>query len=134
MPSERYQVVPELTLEQLASYHSDIVAALRLYFSRTSPAFADRYFGKPLSEALRAAAQDLQTRLDESDIRSSLMVLTGLEAHFYSDFEYRCRYRLKDPLSLAHGRYRSPKIGRKYDFDGLHVIANAIVSGFPFAR
>jgi hypothetical protein len=99
VPSKRYEVVPELTLGQLATYHNDVVAALRLYFSSASPAFGERYFGKPPSEALQEAARELETRLNESDIRSSLMVLTGLEAHFNLDFEYRCRNRLRAPLS-----------------------------------
>ena len=34
---------------------------------------------------------------------------------------------------LAHGRYWTPKLGRRrYDFAYIHLIAESIVSGFPF--
>jgi hypothetical protein len=33
---------------------------------------------------------------------------------------------------VAHGRYWTPKLGRKYDFAYIHLLAEAIVSGFPF--
>ena len=40
-----------------------------------------------------------EARLIESDLRSALALMTSLEAHFRVDFEFRCRRRLKDPLS-----------------------------------
>ena len=31
---------------------------------------------------------------------------------------------------LAHGRYWTPKLGRKYDFVFVHLMAESIISGF----
>jgi hypothetical protein len=127
-------------------------------------------------------ARTLESRLVESDFRSALTVLTGLEAYFRTDFNERCRRRLKDDLSvrfreiernierdqrgtpvsldsildgwkiahgvsareigvvrgafkfrhwLAHGRYWSPKLGYKYDFNGIYLMAKTVVSTFP---
>jgi hypothetical protein len=44
--------------------------------------------------------KELPVRLDESDVRSALVVLTSLEASFRVDFDFRCRKRLKDDLSV----------------------------------
>ena len=33
---------------------------------------------------------------------------------------------------IAHGRYWTPKIGRTFDFVSVHLLAEAIVSSFPF--
>lgn len=160
---ERFALDPSLQLDELASYHEDLIASLGLYFSPSNPAFDARFAGKRI-------------------VRSAFFVLTRLEASFKMDFEFRCEKRLKDGLSryfrkvskrrkdavrldedilegwkmhsdispepsraigelrgafkfrhwLAHGRYWSPKLGRRYDFDSIHLLASAIVSGFPF--
>ena len=95
MPRSRFVVDPNLQLEELAAYHDDIVAALRLFFSSAALALTPRL------ERLSAAERDsrLESRILESDVRSSLAVLTSLEACFRRDFESRCRKRLKDDLS-----------------------------------
>jgi hypothetical protein len=173
MPN-RFVVVPPLELDELLLHHNDVVASLRLYFNPSAPGFAARFAGKRLDEV----AQELALRLDESDARSAFFVLTSLEARFRADFDFRCKQRLKDELSvyfrsvgkerdavrldedifegwkrhgsapsgliselrgafkfrhwLAHGRYWIPKLGRRYDFDFVHLIADAIVSDFQF--
>jgi hypothetical protein len=171
-----FALVPTLKLEELAAYHEDIVASLRLYFSPSAPTFAARFVGRKPEEVNREVA----LRLDESDVRSTFFVLTSLEASFRVDFDLRCRKRLKDDLSvyfreiektrtdavrldedilegwkrhtsapagligdlrgafrfrhwLAHGRYWIPKLGCKYDFAYVHLIATSIISKFPFA-
>jgi hypothetical protein len=164
-------------MDELASYHRDIVASLHLYFNPFAPTFAAQFVGRPPDEV----RQELDSRLDESDVRSAFVVLTSLEASFRIDFDFRCRRRLKDGLSihfrevektrksmvrldedilegwkryeplassrliselrgafkfrhwLAHGRYWTPKHGRKYDLDYVHLMADSIISGFPFA-
>ncbi len=92
----RFILVAPLQLDELASYHEDIVASLRLYFSPSAPTFAAQFVGRPPSEV----RQELDSRLDESDVRSAFVVLTSLEASFRVDFEVRCRRRLKDDLSI----------------------------------
>ncbi len=188
--AERQPVLaPSLELAKIAAYHNDVVSALGLYFSESAPTFATRFGAARPTLHLELLA----SRLEELDFRSSLMVLTSLEAVFRLDFEARCERRLKDPLSLhfrdlrnsrrrkdaaqgtgkrlrgrfnldkdilegwklhgpsissaliselrgalklrnwlAHGRHWMPKLGRKYDFAYLHLMATTVVEGFPF--
>jgi hypothetical protein len=170
MPVPRVALDSNLTLEELAGYHREVVGSLRLYFSRADPTVAMQFPNRSQDEVLKA-------RLGESDLRSALALLIGIEARFRVDFNSRCRKRLKDDLSryfrevekrgdrvrldediiegwkshtnaspsaiselrgafnfrhrLAHGRYWSPKLGRKYDFDSVRTLAEAI-ERFPF--
>ena len=170
---KRFILHPALGWNELTAYNDDVVGALRLYFSPASPGFAARFVGRTREEV----RSELQSRLNESDLRSALAVLTSLEARFQIDFDYRCRKRLKDSLSqdcrkikskhkekvpldeilavwkkhgphpavvselrgafkfrhwLAHGRYwERPKLGGKYDFFGVQLIARGILTAFP---
>jgi len=175
MPKQ-FTITPTLELDELASYHQDLVGSLRLYFNPSTPTFAARFVGKRLDEV----RQELASRLEESEFRSAFFVLTRLEASFKIDFDFRCKKRLKDDLSknfreverkrdkvrmdadilegwkrhrpewsreiselrgafkfrhwLAHGRYWTPKLGRKkYDFAYVHLMAESIISGFGLA-
>src|ERR1017187_7540771 len=103
---ERFALAPALQLDELASYHQDVVASLRLFFDSSAPTFAARFAGKRPDDVL----QELGSRLDESDVRSAFVVLTSLEASFRVDFDFRCRRRLKDDLS-AH--FRTVRKARK---------------------
>lgn len=174
MPSSRFSLVPSLELDEISAYQDDVEAALRLYFSEAAPTFQGR-FGMRSPEDISAL---LASRIEESDLRSGLMVLTSLEACFRLDFDVRCRRRLKDPLSryfrdvvkelgdrvrldedillgwkqhtsapstlisslrdafryrhwVAHGRYWTPKFGRRYDFASVYLMARAIIEAFP---
>jgi len=95
MPS-RFILDPALQLDELASYHQDIMAALHIYFSPSAPTFAARFAGKRLAEV----DHELELRVAESDARSALVVLTSLEATFQVDFDFRRRKMLTDPLSV----------------------------------
>ena len=86
MPSQ-FALVPALQLDELALYHQDVVASLHLYFSPSAPTFAARFLGRPPDEA----RHQLNSRLDESGVRSAFAVLTSLEASFRVDFDARCR-------------------------------------------
>ncbi len=68
-------------LVDIAEYHNDVVASLKLYFS----------FGRRPDEV----AVELTDRLEETDLRSSFVVLARLEAAFRIDYEYRCRKKMK---------------------------------------
>jgi hypothetical protein len=57
-----------------AQYHYDVVESLKRYFGPDSP---------------------------ETGLRSSLAILTWIEAAFQLDYRYRCRNRLRDDLSRA---------------------------------
>jgi hypothetical protein len=87
--------IAEFVIDDIASYHVDAEDALRSYFSFLAPNFAVRFFGYSASN-LRA---ELDARLEETDLRSALAVLTRLEAIFRTDYEQRCRKRRKDNIS-----------------------------------
>jgi hypothetical protein len=139
--------------------------------------FEGRFFGMTGEQVRR----QLESRLEESDARSTFVALTSLEAAFRMDFAARCKKKLRDELSkhfrsinkhrkrkdsarldedilegwkthasarsrdiselrgafklrhwLAHGRYLAPRFDSKYDFDYVHLMAQSIMSGFPF--
>jgi hypothetical protein len=95
MPNSRFILVPSLELDEIAAYHKDVDSALRLYFSRVVSSKASQS-GEVSGDEVRDL---LTSRLEESDRRSRLIVLTSLEAVFKLDFKARCDQRLKDPLS-----------------------------------
>jgi len=163
------------SLDGAAQYHYDAVESLRRYFKPDLPyslARLDTYPGPRI--AVRAADY-----IEETGLRSSLAMLTAIEATFRQDYQYRCRNRLKDDLSrafraihkrrqddvsldkdvfdawskhsseahpligelrgafrfrhwLAHGRYWPPRLGRKYNFEYLYRLADALYSTLPF--
>src|SRR5882672_1447675 len=81
----------------IATYHNDVAASLRLYFSKISPSFDRRFFGRRPDEI----ASELTARLEETDQRSAFFILTSLEAAFRVDYECRCSRKMKDDLSRA---------------------------------
>jgi hypothetical protein len=95
MPRPRLQSAANLTIDEIVAFDEDIENALRLYFSESSPQFTQRFFGHTRAEIEELLAR----RIQESKLRSSLMVLTSLEATFRIDFSQRCARRLKDELS-----------------------------------
>jgi len=95
MPESRFLIVPPLALEEIAAYHDDSVASLKLYFSPRAPDFPIRFAGQPFT----AVENQLSQRIAESQLRSTFTLLTRLEASFRVDFDSRCRRRLKDDLS-----------------------------------
>jgi hypothetical protein len=95
MPRTRFVIVPNLALDELVLHYADVASALRLYFSPAAPDFAARYTGR----TQKYVSDMLALRLDESDIRSTMALLTRIEATFRVDFDCRCRKRLKDKLS-----------------------------------
>jgi hypothetical protein len=159
------------SLSGAAQYHYDVVESLKRYFSPELPHSlpgVDTYPGPRV--VVRPSDY-----FEETGLRSSLAMLTSIEAAFRQDYEVRCRRRLKDELSrdfctiykrkqfsvslekdlfdawakhepqehqligdlsgafrfrhwLAHGRYWPPKLGRKYDFDYLYRLAEAVYS------
>lgn len=84
-------------LLEFAIYHYDVVSSLRLYFSEASPSFASRFFERRRDEV----AAELANRLELTDLRSSFFVLTNLEHCFRGDYEFRCKRKMKDPVSRA---------------------------------
>jgi hypothetical protein len=80
-----------------AQYHYDTLESLKRYFSQELTYSLSRFdaFSGP-----RVVVR-LADYMKETDLRSSLAILTSIEAAFQLDYKYRCRMRLKDDLSRA---------------------------------
>jgi hypothetical protein len=147
----------DAVLVELAEYHNDVIAALKLYFAHAAKVAPQNLRRK------EAIDNVLTSRLEETDQRTAFFILARLEAAFRMDYECRCKKKMKDDLSksfwriwrnrktrvhleddifeawkahssvskrliselrgafnfrhwLAHGRYWTPKLGRRYDF------------------
>ncbi|MFZ0705691.1 MAG: hypothetical protein WAM71_08830 [Candidatus Korobacteraceae bacterium] len=172
MGSDNYSAAP-LDIDEIAEYHQDVLASLRVFFSSSSEEFTEKYVGYSVQEVRNI----LRTREYETDLRSTLILLAAMEGLFRVDYEDRSRRRLRDPLSralrelhkeygskarldedilekwklhgpelpgrtligelrgalnfrnwLAHGRYYTPKLGRKYDYPDVFRLADAVVN------
>lgn len=157
-------------LADIAEYHNDAVGGLRLLYQGFIDSDSGRFIGYSPAE-VHAVLLD---RLQETDIRSCLALLTAIEAAFRIDYLNRVQDKRKDALSrhlralykrraerasleedllagwvryhphlkaaigefkgalkfrnwIAHGRYWQPKLGRKYDFPDLYVLAAALL-------
>jgi len=84
----------ELSLDEIAIYHTDVETALFDFFSGTSQALLDRY-----ADVGREEARDRS--LAELDYSSSLAVLSSVEAAVRLDYLRRAYDRWRDPLSKA---------------------------------
>lgn len=84
-----------LSLREIAEYHEDAVASLKLFFK--DAATLGRYqFRRPTE-----ITEDLDKRIDETSLRSMLVTLASMEASFRVDYQSRCDKKLKDNLSRA---------------------------------
>jgi hypothetical protein len=157
------------SLVDLAEYHRDTEASLRLYFTSINPDFVALFAGDRPSDVAKKWAD----RVSETDMRSALAVMARVEAAFRRDYEWRRKAKKPDPVSitfrrlrrenvrldediwqtwkvnhpttgplisqlrsvfnfrhwLAHGRYWPA--GRKYDFQTLYLLAQAVFAAFP---
>ena len=160
-------------ISDIALHHADLESALRNYFNSSGQSLAARFVGYS-SKDLK---QELQNRLAEIELSSSLAILAAIEASFRIDYLQRCQQKKKDAISrafreifadkgfrtsleddilgvwaerfdgsktiigelrgalkfhhwLAHGRYWTPKLGRRYDFNDIYTIADAALQHF----
>jgi len=82
---------------EIALYHSDLLASLRLMFAQGGAAVLPRYVGHTPAQMKSV----LSARREELVRRSSFALLAALEAAFRVDFALRCSERRRDPLSRA---------------------------------
>src|ERR1044072_2374580 len=80
-----------------ALHHSDLENAVREYFNMSTRSYISRFAGYTSAEL----AAELETRLVELDMASSLTILSAVEAILRIDYLQRCYQRGKDPLSRA---------------------------------
>ena len=74
-----------------------------------------------------ARARKNAVRLDE-DILEGWKRHTTASALLISDLRGAFKFR----HWIAHGRYWTPKLGHRYDFDYVLLTVSSIISGFPF--
>ena len=85
------------SLAWASQYHYDTVESLRRYFSLGLPDSSPGFNALPDP----SKAVSLSDYIEETGLRSSLALLTLIEAAFRQDYRYRCHKRLKDDLSRA---------------------------------
>ena len=105
-------------LENVALHHLDASTALIDFFSGNSPDLQVRYAGAVLADVRQAS-------LSELDFRSSLAVLSSVEATVRIDYLRRVYARKKDPLSLAmRSIYKEKENTARLEEDLLHTWRN----------
>jgi hypothetical protein len=87
----------ELGLDQIAKHHIATEAALREFFSPTSPSFLSRYVAPKPSEV----AIDLAFSVAELEYNSAFTVMAAIEAALRTDYLTRAYKKKKDTLSRA---------------------------------
>lgn len=117
-----------LLLEHERNTSMNILAALEAAFRVD---FLQRCYRKRkdnLSRALRNMHSMKGTRVSmEDDILQAWKDHTSVSAKIISDLRGAFKYR----HWLAHGRYWQPKLGQKYDYHGLYILAESIFENFP---
>ena len=82
----------------------------------------------PLSKAFKEVHRQKGNRVSlEGDILSAWRQNSSVPPRIISNLKDAFRYR----HWLAHGRYWEPKLGQKYDYQGLVMLAEAVFDGFP---
>jgi hypothetical protein len=101
-------------LLDLAEYHRDAESSLRLYFTPANPDFVARFATYLPSEVAKQLAQ----RIDETDMRSALVVMARIEAAFRVDYKQRCQINKSDAISIAFRRlFRTRRENVRLDED-----------------
>jgi hypothetical protein len=99
MPKQLTFAPRDTSLGYVAAYHKDADSSLRLFFTDLNPNFTVRFFGESHDEI----RLELEDRLNETELRSSLAILIRIEAAFRIDYEQRAakRKRKRDAVSKA---------------------------------
>lgn len=82
---------------EIARQHVDAENALRLYYQYSGTGMSARFVGYSREDL----AVELQDRIDELDLSSSLVLLTACEAMFRVDFHRRCELKHRSDISRA---------------------------------
>ena len=91
---------PLPSLLDIGEYQRDTEASLYYYFAPTNPAFATIFAGDLQSEV----QTKLALRVDETDTRSALAVMSRIEAAFQIDYKRRCDAKKPDLVSVEFRR------------------------------
>ena len=85
------------SLADIADYHIDAEAGLKLCFSPANPEYASRFIAHLPSEI----SAELAERLSETEMRSALVTVSRVEAALRNDFIQRCRLKMPDDISIT---------------------------------
>ncbi len=107
--------MPELPpLADLADYHADAEAALRLLYSAINPDYGRR-FTNYLNDEIN---EEFAEQLAETGLRSSLITLAQVEAAFRVDYRLRCKLKKADEISIKFRKiYKARKERARLDED-----------------
>lgn len=84
-------------LVDIAGYHADATASLQLYYSNSHDGYDLRFAAyRP-----REVAEEFAERLEETEMRSALVVLARVEAAFRQDYKVRGKSKKADPISVG---------------------------------
>jgi hypothetical protein len=123
-----------------AKYHNDVLASLRLYYSKDNPGFDRRFLGSSQDEVNKERLE----REEETDLRSCFAVLSALEAAFRIDYLQRRQGKRgkKNEVSRAfrqspqgrHGRVRLDDILEVWQvvYPNWKCVASELRSAFKF--
>ncbi len=120
MPKRITSARQPVSLLDLAIYHQDTEASLRLYFTSANPNFVARFAGDRPSDVAAKMAE----RIDETDMRSALAIMARIEAAFRVDYQQRCDRKKPDPVSIAFRALFRDR-GRNVRLDGSPSISLA---------
>lgn len=114
----------ELELNVIFMLLSSIEALFRIDFNiRVTRKFKDE-----LSKEFRNIYKTKRGRVSlEEDILNIWQIHFREIKFIISEYKSALHYR----HWLAHGRYWEPKLGRKYDFDSIYILANSIINNLP---
>jgi len=84
------------TIVDIANYHSDTEKSIRLYFSENNPEFTNIFSGYRISDVNLM----LSDMVNETDMRSTLVLMARMEAAFRIDYKARSYNKYSDPLSI----------------------------------
>lgn len=123
----------EMEMRTLLSEHErsialSILAALEAAFRVDYLQRCYRKKKDSLSAALRIIYTKKGPRASlEEDILQAWKDQTSASRQIIAEVRGAFRYR----HWLAHGRYWVPKLGQRYDYNGLYILAEAILENFP---
>lgn len=124
LDEEKALRLQELELNTIFMLLSSIEALFRIDFNiRVNKKFKDE-----LSKEFRNIYKSKQNRVSlEEDILNIWQIYFRELKFIISEYKNALHYR----HWLAHGRYWEPKLGRKYDFDSVYILANSIINNLP---
>jgi hypothetical protein len=100
------------SLSEIADYHNDVVDSLTAFLQPFRHPNSSRFLGFSLAELNEL----LRGRIEETDLRSALAILSAVEAAIRIDYLLRATKRRKDPLSRAFRTvYREKRENARFD-------------------